>query len=68
MKKNDKHKQGAYQLEDQKRQKQDKTLTCFHCHKPIHFKKDFTNAILGEKIKVIISLVSIKSQSCLCDY
>ena len=25
---------------DQKRQKQDKALTCFHCQKPGHFKKD----------------------------
>ena len=40
--KHDKHKQGGVLQKNQKRQKQDKVLTCFHCRKPGHFKKDYT--------------------------
>ena len=40
--KHEKNKQGGALQKDQKRQKQDKALTCFHCRKLGHFKKDFT--------------------------
>ena len=40
--KHDKHKQGFTLPKDQKRQKQDKALTCFHFRKPGHFEKDCT--------------------------
>ena len=38
----DRHKQGFTLPKDQKRQKQDKALTHFHCRKPGHFRKDCT--------------------------
>ena len=40
--KHDKRKQGFALQKDQKSQKQDKALSCFHCHKLGHFKKNCT--------------------------
>ena len=40
--KHEKINQGSALQQDQKRQKHDKALTCFHCQKPGHFNKDCT--------------------------
>ena len=40
--KHEKTNQGGALQKDQKRQKQDKALTCFHCRKLGNFKKDYT--------------------------
>ena len=74
--KHDKHKQGGALQKNQKRQKQDKVLTYFHCRKPRNFKKDCTkyHAWIEKKGNLItlifieVNLSSVPTDTWWLDY